>query len=141
MLSLDATLCLSFGEFMDTAQIAIFRNILNDLRGEILQRKDDSIVSEKLPDAIDAAADHMEKQVTTKFIARKNFFLRKIDHALKKLEDNTYGECESCGEAIGIKRLLVRPTASLCIYCKQEQEDIERKEKELLKGGYLDDWD
>ncbi len=48
--------------------------------------------------------------------------------ALEKIEDGIYGECESCGEDIGMKRLEARPVAELCIDCKSEQEKLERRE-------------
>jgi DnaK suppressor protein len=53
--------------------------------------------------------------------------LKKIDTALQKIVDGTYGECESCGEQIAVARLLARPVAQLCIDCKTAQENEERK--------------
>jgi DnaK suppressor protein len=53
--------------------------------------------------------------------------LKKIDVALQKMEDDTYGECENCGEQIAVARLLARPVAQLCIDCKTAQENEERK--------------
>jgi DnaK suppressor protein len=53
--------------------------------------------------------------------------LKKIDVALKKIEEETYGECESCGEQIGFARLMARPVAQLCIDCKTAQENEERR--------------
>ena len=48
--------------------------------------------------------------------------------ALQKIDTGIYGECESCGEAIGLKRIQARPVAELCIDCKSEQEQVERRE-------------
>ena len=48
--------------------------------------------------------------------------MKKIDSALERIEDGSFGECEDCGEDISMKRLLARPTAQFCISCKEEQE-------------------
>ena len=57
---------------------------------------------------------------------RERRLLAKISESLKKIDDGVYGECESCGEEIGLKRLEARPVAELCIECKSEQEKLER---------------
>ena len=58
---------------------------------------------------------------------RESYLLRKIDLALKKIDDESFGECEMCGEQIAIARLRARPVAQLCIDCKTEQESMERR--------------
>lgn len=125
---------------MNKEQIEMFKKLLLEQKSYQIALKDESIAGEKLPDAIDAAIDDIEKSLTTKFISRKAAFIKKIDNALNRLDKGTYGECESCGAEIGVKRLMARLTASLCIECKQEQEDQERKEKERMKGGFLEEW-
>jgi DnaK suppressor protein len=57
---------------------------------------------------------------------REATLLVKIDRALDKIKEGTFGTCESCGEKIGLKRLEARPVADLCIECKTEQERNER---------------
>ena len=57
---------------------------------------------------------------------RERGLAAKIEQALQKIEQGVYGECESCGEEIGLKRLEARPVAELCIDCKAEQEKLER---------------
>jgi DnaK suppressor protein len=59
---------------------------------------------------------------------RERGLLSKINEALDKIDDNTFGECESCGEEIGLKRIQARPMAQLCIDCKSEQEQQERRD-------------
>ena len=55
--------------------------------------------------------------------------LKKRDiQALQKIENGIYGECEGCGETISVKRIRARPVAELCIDCKSEQEQLERRE-------------
>lgn len=78
-------------------------------------------------DSADIASAEMNKASIQKIGKREAFLLRKIEHALQKFTDGTYGECESCGEEIGVPRLLARPVAQLCIDCKTEQEKMERK--------------
>ena len=58
---------------------------------------------------------------------RESKLLSKIDEALEQIDQGDYGECTSCGEEIGVKRLLARPVARLCIDCKEEQERFERQ--------------
>jgi len=54
--------------------------------------------------------------------------LKKIDEAIGRIDDGTYGVCESCGEQIGIKRLEARPVTTLCIECKTQQEEDEKRQ-------------
>ena len=58
---------------------------------------------------------------------RESKLLCKIDEALEQINQGDYGECTSCGDEIGVKRLLARPVARLCIACKEEQERFERQ--------------
>jgi DnaK suppressor protein len=78
------------------------------------------------PDEIDTASSEANMAFTGRLRERERGLLVKINGALEKLEDGVYGECESCGEEIGLKRLLARPVAELCIDCKSEQEKLER---------------
>jgi len=78
------------------------------------------------PDEIDTASSEANLAFTGRLRERERGLLVKINGALEKLEDGVYGECESCGEEIGLKRLLARPVAELCIDCKSEQEKLER---------------
>lgn len=78
-------------------------------------------------DSVDLAALEINQVNLQKIGKRETFLLKKIDLALKKIEDGTYGECESCGEQIAVARLMARPVAQLCIDCKNEQESTERR--------------
>ena len=78
------------------------------------------------PDEIDTASSEVNVAFTGRLRERERGLLSKIEAALEKIEDGVYGECESCGEDIGLKRLEARPVAELCIDCKAEQEKIER---------------
>jgi DnaK suppressor protein len=78
-------------------------------------------------DSVDLASLEINQNSLVKVGKRELNHLKKIDVALKKMEEGTYGECESCGEQIGVARLLARPVAQLCIDCKTAQENEERK--------------
>ncbi len=78
-------------------------------------------------DPADIASLEINQSSLQKIGKREKFLLRKIDYALAKVENGTYGECENCGEPIGVARLMARPVAQLCIDCKTEQENSEKK--------------
>ena len=89
----------------------------------ILNNLDDNIAS---ADIVDQASSYTEKTVEMRSSNRRRKLINKIDKALKKLKDSTYGYCEDTGEPIGLKRLIARPIATLCI---EAQEKHEKEEK------------
>jgi DnaK suppressor protein len=86
-------------------------------------------------DSVDIASLEINQASLQKMGKRESHLLRKIDLALKKIEDGVYGECESCGEEIGVPRLMARPVAQLCIDCKTEQEKTEKRFSSREKDG------
>ena len=78
-------------------------------------------------DPADIASLEISQTGLQKIGKREKFLLKKINYALDKIEQGTYGECENCGEEISIGRLMARPVAQLCIDCKTEQENSERR--------------
>lgn len=78
-------------------------------------------------DSVDIAALEINQNSLLKIGKRELNHLKKIDAALAKFEDGTYGECENCGEQIAVARLMARPVAQLCIDCKTAQENEERR--------------
>ena len=85
--------------------------------------------TESLPDFSDRSSLEMEQGFLLKLRERERKFIQKIDEALDRIEDGSFGKCEDCKRDIGIKRIKARPTVTMCIECKTEEE---RKEK--LKG-------
>ena len=85
-------------------------------------------------DSVDIASLEINQANLQKIGKRETYLLKKIDLALKKIDEGTYGECESCGEDIAVGRLMARPVAQLCIDCKTEQENQERKFSNREKG-------
>lgn len=86
-------------------------------------------------DSADIASAEINQAALQKIGKREEFLLKKIDVALAKIDEGTYGECESCGDPIGFPRLNARPVAQLCIDCKTEQEANERKFSNKEAGG------
>ena len=74
------------------------------------------------PDTVDQAASDYERAQLLRFRNRDHFYKKKLDKALEKFEADEYGKCEECDENIKYERLFARPTAELCISCKDEAE-------------------
>ena len=89
----------------------------------VLNNLDDNVSS---ADIVDQASSQTEKTVELRASNRRRKLINKIDHALKKIQNGTYGFCEETGEPIGLKRLMARPVATLSI---EAQERHERDEK------------
>jgi DnaK suppressor protein len=64
----------------------------------------------------------MDKEMRMRLCNRETLYLKKVDEALRRIEDGNFGECEECGEDIEFRRLEARPTATHCVSCKEEQE-------------------
>ncbi len=79
------------------------------------------------PDEIDTASSEVNLQFTGRLREREQGLLAKVDAALAKIDQGSFGQCVSCGEDIGLKRLRARPVAELCIECKSEQEQLEHR--------------
>jgi len=123
---------------MKNADLQKIKEALNKTRINILSDESDleKLHVERTADELDAANAYLNQTLETKLLSRKASYLRKIDYALGKIEDGTYGECEACGDDIAIKRLKVRPTASLCLYCKEKQEKQESAQRK--RSGIMD---
>ncbi len=78
-------------------------------------------------DSADLASLEINQANIQKIGKRESQLLKKIDIALNKISQKTFGECETCGEDINLARLQARPVAQLCIDCKTEQENEERR--------------
>ena len=78
------------------------------------------------PELGDQASAEIDRNFMLKLKGRERKLLKKIDEAIEKIDNGTYGICEACGEEINIKRLEARPVTTMCIECKTEQEEEER---------------
>ena len=91
--------------------------------GNILNSSDDNISS---ADVVDQASSYTDKTVEMKALNRSRKLIDKIDAALKRIKDGTYGYCEETSEPIGLKRLIARPVATLSIEAQEKHERIEK---------------
>jgi DnaK suppressor protein len=109
-----------FKETLEAKRKQILENAQNTLADEMTLDADD------LPDEMDLASSEYLQSFTFRLRGREKFLLEKVEHALEKIEDGSFGLCEECGEEIAFKRLEARPETNLCIRCKEEQERAER---------------
>jgi DnaK suppressor protein len=119
--------------FMNDMQRAYFRKLLDDWRAEILTGAKQTInnlqdESGSLPDIVDRAASESDKALELRTRDRQRKLIAKIEAAMRRIDDGTYGYCDATGEPIGIRRLEARPTATLSL---EAQERHERKERTL----------
>ena len=109
-----------------------FKEVLLARKKEILRNaqrtlhEDMTLDSDDLPDEMDLASSEYLQSFTFRLRGREKTFLQKIDHALEKIREGTFGLCETCGEPISLKRLEARLETTLCIRCKEDQERVEK---------------
>ncbi len=109
-----------------------FKKTLEDSRTAILQNarktmeEESNFDTDDLPDEIDQASSEYAQSMVFRLRDREKFLLKKIEKALARIEDGTFGLCERCEEPISAKRLEARPVTTLCIRCKEEQEKKEK---------------
>ena len=119
-------------KYMNPKQKSYFKKKLTEWRNEIIKTNSKSLYSNEVdeeissPDILDQASSQAEKTIEMRTLNRQRKLLSKIDRAIKKIQDNTYGYCEETGEPIGIKRLLARPIASLSIEAQEKHEKNEK---------------
>ena len=109
-----------------------FKKKLTEWKSEIIKANNEALYNNSLDDnstsadIVDQASSYTEKNVEMRAINRQIKLISKIDQALKKIKDGTYGFCEETGEPIGIKRLIARPIATLCIAAQEKHEKEEK---------------
>ena len=118
-------------EFMNVHQRAYFRAKLNAWKNDILREARETLghlaeESANHPDLADRASSETDRAIELRARDRQRKLISKIDAALQRLDEGTYGYCEETGEPIGLKRLDARPIATLSI---EAQERHERREK------------
>ena len=119
-------------QYMSKEQLEHFRRILNTWKRDLMQEVDRTVLHMKdeaanFPDPNDRATQESEFSLELRTRDRERKLIRKIDEALKRIEDGSYGYCLETGEPIGVKRLEARPVATLCV---EAQERRERREKQ-----------
>ena len=104
----------------------IFKGLFRQLRDQKLHdyRRQISLQLDK-GDQFDRAMDERNQALMVKLKSRTSLYLKKIERALEKIDQGTFGVCEDCDQNISSERLLARPTAKLCIQCKEAEEMVE----------------
>ena len=119
---------------MDQKDLDFFREHLTQMLAEVLEKSDATIedmtdTMEVFADPADRATMESDRAFVLRLRDRERRLIKKIQSAMKRLEDGSYGICDECGEDISIPRLKARPVTKLCIKCKSKQE-----EEETLRG-------
>ena len=116
-------------DYMNEAQMEFFRQRLMEMRDEILQRQSDVRQQlhehELFADPADRATAEEEHALALRLRERESILLAKIEQSLRRIHDKEYGYCVKTGDAIGIPRLLARPTATVCVQVKDYDEKVE----------------
>ena len=119
-------------KYMCEKHKAYFKRKLTEWKSEIIKSNNEALYNNSLDDnstsadIVDQASSYTEKNVEMRAINRQIKLISKIDQALKKIKDGIYGFCEETGEPIGIKRLIARPIATLCISAQERHEKEEK---------------
>ena len=119
-------------KYMCEKQKTYFKKKLIDWKSEIIKASNEALYNGSLDDngvsadIVDQASSYTDKNVEMKSINRKIKLVSKIDQALTRIKNGTYGFCAETGEPIGIKRLIARPVAELCIAAQEKHEKEEK---------------
>jgi len=117
--------------FMNERQLQYFRNKLLIWKDEILRESRETIgnlqtETENHPDLVDRASSEADRALELRTRDRQRKLISKIDEAIRRIEDGSYGYCEETGEPIGLARLEARPTATLSLEAQERHERRER---------------
>ena len=124
---------------MDIDQIEHFRAVLLKRLDELMNSANHEMVELKSRtggeiEYVDRATTEADQTMRLRIRSRESLLIRKIRNALERIENETYGICESCGEDISQERLEARPVTTKCILCKEEEERQELYYKETSQG-------
>ena len=124
---------------MKQVTIMKFKKLFEDQKAGLLysyklMNEDFILKSDDLSDESDLSSATLEQAMRVQLRSREALFLKKIDEALLKIQSGTFGTCECCEEEIEVSRLEVRPTANLCISCKESEEVRETRSADGRKS-------
>jgi DnaK suppressor protein len=122
-------------EFMNPMQLEYFRQMLLNWRSELIQEAGETLNNLnsgnlQQPDMADRASLETDHQIELRTRDRERKLIIKIDEALSRIENGTYGFCEDTDEPIGLKRLMARPIAVLSLEAQERHERQERTHRE-----------
>ena len=118
-------------KFMNAKMKEYFRQKLVSWKNELLRESSQTLnnlqnENEAKPDITDRASEEIDRSFELRTRDRERKLINKIDAALKRIEDGTYGYCDETGDPISIKRLEARPVATLCIAAQEKHEKEEK---------------
>ena len=116
---------------MKKKDIEYFKEYLSNQLEELLSQADNTVSGmtvpkENFPDPTDRAALEADRNFMLRIRDRESKLIKKIKKTLERIDNGTFGICETCGEDISIKRLKARPVTSQCIDCKSKEEALEK---------------
>ena len=115
---------------MNSETLSLFKKLFEDQRQRIafsqrLMNPEFLLSSDELSDESDLAAVELETSMRLRMRNREALYSKKVEEALRRINEGTFGACEECEEEIELKRLEARPTATLCVSCKENSEKTE----------------
>ena len=116
---------------MKKKDVKYFKELLSNQLEDLLSQADDTVTGmttpkENFPDPTDRASLEADRNFMLRIRDREHKLIKKIKNALERIEDGTFGTCESCSEDISLKRLKARPVTTQCIDCKTKEEALEK---------------
>ncbi len=116
---------------MKKKDIEYFKELLTEKLEDLLNRADETVSGmtaprENFPDPTDRASLEEDRNFMLRIRDRENKLIKKIKKALERIENDTFGICETCGEDITLKRIKARPVTTQCIDCKTKEEAFEK---------------
>ena len=124
---------------MKQEQVMKFKKLFEDQKAALLYsykvvNEEFTIQSDEMSDEVDLSCAELEQGMRLRLRSREALFLKKINEALLKIQAGTFGVCECCEQNIEVSRLEVRPTANLCLSCKEEEEMRETRSADGRKS-------
>ena len=119
-------------KYMCARHLAFFKKKLMDWKLDLIKTNNEALYNSSMDDnttsadIVDQASSYTEKNVEMRAINRQIKLISKIESALKRIENGTYGFCDETGEPIGLKRLIARPVATLSITAQEKHEKEEK---------------
>ena len=119
-------------KYMCAKHLTYFKLKLTEWKADLVKTNNEALYNSSMDDnstsadIVDQASSYTEKNVEMRAINRQIKLISKIDSALKRIKDGTYGFCEDTGEPIGLKRLMARPVATLSIAAQEKHEKEEK---------------
>jgi DnaK suppressor protein len=119
-------------KYMCAKHLAFFKKKLMDWKADLVKTNNEALYNSSMDDnstsadIVDQASSYTEKNVEMRAINRQIKLISKIDSALKRIQDGTYGFCDDTGDPIGLKRLMARPVATLSIAAQEKHEKEEK---------------